>query len=216
LHQGDFGFKFADETEMRNFCRIAIVFLMWCVLTEACPQEPVKPERMPHLVSGKIIGNDTIPHVFLAEVLVTTGWKHKNNRDALRYSRLVRNVKITLPYARLASAKLREINQQLLLLPTDKQRKDYLKKAEKELFAEFEAPLRKLTFSQGRLLINLIDRETGDTSFNLIKEYKGGFSAFFWQSIARVFGANLKDEYDPEGDDRMVENIVTLIDNGLL
>jgi hypothetical protein len=201
---------------MKGFCRTIGVFFVWCVLIEAYPQEPVKPERLPYLLSGKVVGNDTIPHVFLSEVLVTTRWKHKNNRDAMRYSRLVRNVKITLPYARLASAKLREINQQLHLLPTEKQRKEYLKKAEKELFSEFEAPLRKLSFSQGRLLINLIDRETGDTSFDLIKEYKGGFSAFFWQSIARVFGANLKDEYDPEGDDRMIENIVVLIDNGLL
>jgi pyruvate dehydrogenase complex dehydrogenase (E1) component len=76
--------------------------------------------------------------------------------------------------------------------------------------------LRKLTFSQGRLLIKLIDRETGDTSYKLIKELKGGFSAFMWQSVARIFGSNLKSEYEMEGDDAMIERIIIMIDNGML
>ena len=84
------------------------------------------------------------------------------------------------------------------------------------MFAEFEQPLRRLSFTQGRLLIKLIDRETGDTSYNLIREYKGGVSAFFWQGIARLFGANLKDEYDAETNDKMIEHIISLIDMGVL
>ena len=128
-----------------------------------------------------------------------------------KYSRLVRNIKKTLPYARSASQKLKEINTQLEKLQTEKERKAYMKKAEKDLFDEFEEPLKNLTFSQGRLLIRLIDRETGDTTFNLIKEYKGGFSAFFWQSVAIMFGSNLKSEYDLEGDDKMIEYIIVLI-----
>lgn len=168
------------------------------------------------LLEGRVVGEDTIPHYNLAEVTITPPWKFKNKRQKRRYSRLVYHVKKTLPYARMAGKRLNEINAHLQTIETEKERKKYLKNAEKELFAEFEAPLRKLTFTQGRILINLIDRETGDTTYNLIKDYKGGVSAFFWQSVARVFGSNLKDEYDPEGDDKMIENIVIRIDNGLL
>ncbi len=164
----------------------------------------------------KIIGTDTIPHITLREVSVVPIWKFKNKRQRTHYSRLVINVKKTLPYARLASQRLREIDAHMQTLPTEKERKVYLKKAEKEMFAEFEKPLRHFTFSQGRLLIRLIDRETGDTSYNLIKEYKGGFSAFFWQSVARIFGSNLKADYDAQGDEKMIEHIIILIDNGML
>lgn len=164
----------------------------------------------------KIIGVDTLPHITLREVSVVPTWRFKNRRQKKHYSRLVVNVKKTLPYARLASQKLRAIDVHINTLSTEKEKKDYLKKAEKELFVEFEKPLRHLTFSQGRLLIRLIDRETGDTSYTLIKELKGGFSAFFWQSVARIFGSNLKADYDAQGDERMIEHIIILIDNGML
>jgi hypothetical protein len=116
----------------------------------------------------------------------------------------------------MAARKLHEIDAHLGTLKTEKEKKAYLKKAEKELFAEFEQPIRHLTVSQGLLLIRLIDRETGDTSYNLIKEYKSGFAAFFWQSVARLFGSNLKADYDPEGEEKMIEHIIILLDNGML
>ncbi len=168
------------------------------------------------ILETKIIGADTLPHITLREVSVVPTWRFKNSRQKKRYSKLVINVKKTLPYARLASKKLRAIEAHMHTLNIEKERKVYLKKAEKEMFSEFEKPLRHLTFSQGRLLIRLIDRETGDTSYNLIKEYKGGFSAFFWQSVARIFGSNLKAEFDPDGDQKMIEHIIILIDNGML
>ncbi len=168
------------------------------------------------LVKGKVEGNDTIPHVDIREIVIMPERQFKSNRDYMRYSRLVRNVKITLPYARVAAHKLADINRHMATLKTDKERRAYLKKAEKDLFAEFEKPLRKLTVSQGKLLIKLIDRETGSTTFDLIKQYKGGVPAFFWQSVARIFGSNLKDEFDEEGDDRTINYIINLIDNGIL
>lgn len=169
-------------------------------------------------IKAIVVDGDTIPQMLLNEVTVMEPWRFKNKREEAQYSRLVRNIKITLPYARMAAAKLQVINDNLAKLPTDKKRREYLKKAEKELFDEFEAPLRKLTFSQGKLLIKLIDRETGDTSYNLIREYKGGVSALFWQGIARIFGANLKDQYIPSDrvEDRMIEHIIALIDIGVL
>jgi hypothetical protein len=143
-------------------------------------------------------------------------YKFKNKRQRQRYSKLVRNIKITLPYARKAGKTINEINSELAYISKEKERKAYLKRREKELFEEFETPLKKLTFSQGKLLIKLINRETGDTTYQLIKEYKGGVTAFFWQGIARLFGSNLKSEFDKDGDDRMIEHIIMLIDNGMI
>jgi len=169
-----------------------------------------------HLLKSKIIEGDTIPHVYIDEVVVCPPWKFKSQKQHHRYSRLVVSVKKTLPYARLAKYRLNLIARTLDTIPSEKAKKIYLKAAEKELFEEFEQPLRKLTFSQGRMLIKLIDRETGDTSYDLIKDLKGGFSAFMWQSVARLFGSNLKSEYDSVGDDAMIEHIVIMIDNGML
>ncbi|TCO07705.1 DUF4294 domain-containing protein [Natronoflexus pectinivorans] len=169
-----------------------------------------------HYLRSEIRDGDTIAHVLLDEVRIIPPWNFQNRREERRYGRLAHNVKVTLPYARLAAEKMLEINNEMAKIKDDRERRRYLRSAERELFAEFEDPLRRLTFTQGRLLIKLIDRETGDTSYNLIREYKGGVPAFFWQGIARLFGANLKDEYDPDQDDKMVEHIIQLIDMGLL
>ena len=163
-----------------------------------------------------IINGDTVYHVNLKEIIIIPPRKFKNRREQVQYTRLVHNVKVTLPYARIAAEKLYDINSQLEKIEGDKERKNYLKQAEKDLFAEFEAPIRKLTFSQGKVLIKLIDRETGNTGYELIKEHRGGVSAFFWQGIARIFGANLKDVYLPEDEDAMIEYIVNLIDWGVI
>jgi len=179
-------------------------------------QQKAKGNENFHVLKAAIIDGDTIPHVLLKEVTIIPQWNFKNNKERIAYTRLVHNVKITLPYARIASEKLYEINSQLAKIKDDKGRKNYLKKAEKDLFAEFEAPLRNLTFSQGKVLIKLIDRETGNTGFELIKEYRGGVSAFFWQGIARIFGANLKDVYKPDNEDAMIEHIIKMIDLGLI
>lgn len=173
-------------------------------------------EKGVNFVPSKIVDGDTLAHIKLHEVTIVPPPKFKSARHYKRYSKLVVSVKKTLPYARAANYRLNMIALTLDTIKGEKARKEYLKKAEKELFEEFEAPLRKLTFSQGRMLIKLIDRETGDTSYDLIKDLKGGLSAFMWQSVARIFGANLKSEYDNEGDDKMIEYIIYQIDNGVL
>jgi hypothetical protein len=169
-----------------------------------------------YLLESRIIDGDTIPHIVLREVKVVPDWEFRSKRERKTYNRMVRNIKIALPYARLAAHKLEVINSELAHIEGEHKRKKFLKEAEKELFGQFEKPLRKLTFSQGRMLIKLIDRETGDTSYDLIKDYKGGFSAFFWQSVARLFGSNLKDEYEGDRKDKMIEHIIIMIDNGML
>ena len=94
--------------------------------------------------------------------------------------------------------------------------KEYIQNVEKDVFAEYEDDMRQMTMTQGRLLIKLIDRETQNTSYELIKDYRGKFSAAFWQSIARIFGTNLKEEYDASGDDALVELIINDLDAGRL
>src|SRR5258705_13410403 len=102
----------------------------------------------------------------------------------------------------LASVKLKQYNAQLATMRLEAERKLYMKKAEKEIVKQFEGDMRQLTLNQGKILIKLIDRETGSTSYNLVKELRGSFSAWMWQSLAVFFGANLKSEYDAKGDDR--------------
>lgn len=193
---------------------ITIALVAVCLPYSVQAQDTIRTEDI--IMQHSIVDNDTIPHVNLQEVAVIPKYKFKNKRQRKRYSKLVRNIKITLPYARKASNTINEINAELSHISTEKERKAYLKKREKELFKEFETPLKRLSFTQGKLLIKLINRETGDTTYQLIKEYKGGVSAVFWQGIARLFGSNLKSEFDEEGDDKMIEHIIMLIDNGVI
>jgi hypothetical protein len=109
---------------------------------------------------------------------------------------------------------MQQYEAQLNEIESDNERKKFLKKAEKELMQQFEGELTNLTISEGMILIKLIDRETGDTSFQLIQELKGNFSAWMWQGLARLFGHNLKNDYDAEGDELIIEEVVRRIENG--
>ncbi|MFW6248621.1 MAG: DUF4294 domain-containing protein [Bacteroidota bacterium] len=133
-----------------------------------------------------------------------------------KYRRLVHNVKKVYPYAKLAGEMLFELNQEMVQLETDRQRKSFIKQMEDTIRAEYEDDLKKLTITQGKILIKLIDRETGNTSYNLVKELRGSFSAFFWQALARLFGSNLKTNYDPAGEDALIEEIVKKIELGMI
>ncbi|MDR0414780.1 MAG: DUF4294 domain-containing protein [Prevotellaceae bacterium] len=164
---------------------------------------------------------DTLPHVRLKPVYCFAKPKFKNARQERRYykeyARMVYNMKKVYPYAQLAKQKLAEMDAEFLLLKNDsKAKKAYIKRMEKELFREFEQPLRKLTISQGRMLIKLVDRETGRTGYQIVKELKGGFSAFFWQSVAALFDSSLKTQFDAEGQDKLLEQLIILYENDLL
>lgn len=169
-----------------------------------------------HLVRTKIIGGDTVLHVNLKPITIRPPMVFNSKREFNRYTRLVLYVQKVYPYSQIVSQQLFEIHAHLDEYKTEKQKKEYLKQKEKELKEQFEGQLRSLTFTQGKILIKLINRETGHTTFDIIKELKGSLNAFFWQSIARLFGSNLKLEYDAEGDDRMIEDIVIRIENGEL
>lgn len=184
---------------------------------QATEQEPVRRDTIPRGVQHAYVeGGDTVAVVHLREVYVFPPYRFKNRRQQARYDKLVRDVKRTLPYAKMVYETLIETYEYMETLPDDKARQAHLKRMEKELFAEYKPQLKKLTFSQGKLLIKLIDRECNQTSYNLLKAYLGSFRAGFWNLFAGMFGASLKSEYDPKGKDAMTERVVLLVENGLL
>jgi hypothetical protein len=165
---------------------------------------------------GVIQGNDTIPMIELEEVRVYTRQDFEYLYYRRRDRRLVRNVKKAYPYAKIAGIELVKLDRYLASLDDKKAQKAYVHQAEKEIMDRFEKDVKKLTITQGIILVKLIDRETGRTSYEVIKDLKGGITAFFWQGIARIFGNNLKAEYDPDGDDRLIEDIVRGIEAGFI
>jgi len=174
------------------------------------------PQNTGYIVQSKIIDGDTIPYICLREVIIYPTRQFKDQQEQLKYMKLVRNLKKVYPYAKLAKNKFKQINDNLAKLKSESDRKIYTKIAERQIKQEYEEELKGLSVSQGRLLIKLIDRETGETSYELVKELKGSFSAFLWQSVARIFGSDLKDEYDSEGEDKLLEQLILLIENGQL
>jgi hypothetical protein len=152
--------------------------------------------------------------VHLPEIPIYAMRLFDSRRDIRRIEKLIYNVKKVYPYARLAGLKLREYNTLLLDATSDKERKKIMKKAEDEINEQFGPELRDLTFTQGKILIKLIDRETTATSYTLLKDLRGGFTAFFYQGFARIWGYNLKTKYDPSGEDDLIETIVLMIENG--
>lgn len=169
--------------------------------------------KMQYRVNAEIYNGDTIPSIRFQDVYVYAEYVYKNKKQYEVWTRTKYNVKKVYPYAILAAAKLKEYNT-IMEKMDEKTRKAYLKVVEKQLKAEFEEPLKNLSMTQGKILLKLIDRETGNTSYTLVKDLRGDFQAFMWQSIARLFGSNMKDEYDPTGEDIMIERAIKLIEAG--
>ncbi len=171
-------------------------------------------EHRPIVTNAEVIDGDTIPHLQLKEVEILSLVIPKKKSARKRLSKLVKNVKRVYPYAKLASIKLKKYEHLLLAAETKKERKEIMKQAEKEINDKYGDELKKLTFSQGKILIKLLDRETGNSSFELVQELRGKFRAFFYQTFARLWGYNLKIRYDPEGEDKQLETIVKMIERG--
>lgn len=166
-----------------------------------------------HVLEAAVNNGDTIGNVKMKEIVVFPDLKFDNKRERRKYKKLVRDLKKVYPYAIKARNQLIKMEWEFRKLETEKEKRKYIKKVEKKLKQDFKDDLKKLTITQGRLLLKLIDRETGRTSYTLLKEMKGGFSAVFWQTLARVFGHNLKADYEPHGDDRLIERIVVMIEH---
>ncbi len=157
-----------------------------------------------------------LPEINLREVVIIGRPSSSKKFPFWKYQRMVYNLKKVYPYALIVRSRLGQVNEELEKIPDDRGRKKHLRQIEKDVFGEYEDDIRDMTITQGRLLIKLIDRETLNTSYDLIKQYRGSFSAAFWQSIARIFGTDLKAEYDPYGEDAVIEIILKEIEAGNL
>ncbi len=164
------------------------------------------------------VGRDGIPIYTMPEVVITSKAPKKSEKARFeqkmkKFNKVRMNVIVALPYANEAAQNLREIHTTLAKMSDPAAINDYNKQKEKSLFGEYEDDLRTMTTSQGKILIKLIDRQSGFNTYSIIKDLKSGASAVLWQAVARVFGFNLKTEYDPE-EDAMIEAIVRSIETG--
>lgn len=173
------------------------------------------PDRF-YLLENVERGGETMPEIELDEVSVVRRMGIKGRFHWWKYRRLVYNVKKVYPYAVLVRESIAAVNDTLTLLDNDRDRRRFIRDYEKSVFEEYEDDMRQMTITQGKILIKLIDRETQNTGYDLIKEYRSSVSAVFWQGIARIFGTNLKDRYDRDGEDYMIEKIIYELEAGRL
>lgn len=161
---------------------------------------------------------DTILVLMLHEITCFPPLKFANKKQEEFYWRTVRDVRLTLPYAKLISETLIETYEYLLTFPTEKEREAYLKQIEKDLFDQYKPILRKFSKRQAKVLIKLVQRETNQSSYDIVKAFLGPFRATFWQGFGKLFGVSLKSEYKPEKnkEDAVLDRVATGIEQGWL
>lgn len=161
------------------------------------------------ILLGAVVENgDTLAMIYLPEVdiidKISPNWvKRQNDYNRLRY-----NIFKVYPYAAIAAGVFKDAEQDLAKLTDRRSRKDYIKSKEREMKSKFKGDLESMTITQGQILVKLINRQTGHNCYNILKEMKGGFNAFLYQSLALLFSNSLKKEYDPNGEDYEMEKIV--------
>lgn len=161
---------------------------------------------------------DTIAVIFMRELTVFPAEKFKNKKEEEYYWRTVRDVKLTLPYAKLIAETLIETYEYIETFPTQKEREDYLKKMEKALFEQYKPILKRFSKRQAKVLIKLIQRETHQSSYDIVKAFLGSFRATFWQGFGKLFGVSLKSSFNPAKDksDAMLDRIARNVEQGTL
>ena len=192
---------------------------MWglCVTAQEKADDAGSPTFVPTVkVSKVLVGGDSIQYMEFSNVYVYPKLTFSSKRQQQSYMRLVKNVKVTLPLAKEVRQILIETAEYLETLPNDKAKEEHIKRVEQSILREYKPKMKKLTYSQGKLLIKLINRECNSTSYEAIQAFLGPLRAGFWQAFAWAFGASLKKEYDPEGTDRLTERIVLMVESGQL
>lgn len=167
------------------------------------------------LVYAAVVDGDTVPYYHLQEVSVTGLIAYLTPAEIRKNQKLIRNVKRVLPYAKMGKERLDQIERRAASM-SDRERKDYIKRMEKDLLAEFSDELKELTISQGKVLLKMVDRETGRTSYMLVDELRGRLRAGFYQTFAKLFGYNMKKRYDPlhDKDDNLLERVILSVEAG--
>jgi hypothetical protein len=194
----------------KNF--ITLVFVLIPILGSAITLKNGALLKYTISDSGDTIFSAQLPTCYIYPKMV-----FKNKRQERFYWRTVRDVKKTLPYAKIAAKSLAELEDELTNYSSDVSRSKFMKEYQKKLFENYEADLRKMTVSQGIMLVKLIDRECEKSSYEIIKLYRGGISATFWQGIAKMFGNDLKMEFDvTRENDAIIERVINLVEAGQL
>jgi hypothetical protein len=196
---------------------ILIVFLSSGSLVCHAQQQPrTDMSKSIYLTPMCVYNGDTIPYVKLPTVYIFKPLKFKNKREITKYYKLIRDVKKVLPISKEINRAIIETYEYLQTIPTEKERQKHLKAVEKGLKEQYTPCMKKLSFAQGKLLIKLVDRQTNSTSYELVKAFMGPFKAGFYQTFAALFGASLKKQYDPSGEDALTERVILMIENGQL
>ncbi|OIP83169.1 MAG: hypothetical protein AUK44_05915 [Porphyromonadaceae bacterium CG2_30_38_12] len=202
-----------------NKLKLYLLFLWVTILVPKVIAQSKGNEFVPHggaRLMAQVDGNDTVLLAFLHDIWVFPRNNFKNKRQEQYFWRTVRDVKRTLPYARLIASELRQLNIKISNIKSEQEKKKIVKEFEKSAFSKYENDMKKMTINQGRILIKLVDRETEKTTYDLIKSYKGGFTAFFWQGIATIFGSSLKSEFDANNKDKVLDRVIVLVEAGQL
>ena len=175
------------------------------------------PTFVPTVKVGKVFeGGDSIQYMEMNNVYVFPPVAFSSKKQANAYMRLVKNVKKVLPIAKEANMIMMETAEFLETLPDKKAKDEHIRRVEKSIMKEYKPKMKKLTYSQGKLLIKLIYRESHSSGYELIQAFLGPVRAGFYQAFAWAFGASLKKEYDPEGVDRLTERVVLMVEAGQL
>lgn len=161
---------------------------------------------------------DTVRMTMIKDVYVYPPMKFKNKKQEEFYWRTVRDVRKTLPYAKLAFSTLCETYEYIQTIPDKKTRERHLKQLEKDIFEQYKPVVKNMTKGQGKILLKLINRETDQSSYSIVKAFLGTFRAGFWQTFGRFFGMNMKSGFTPEknDEDAIIDRIATLIEQGAL
>lgn len=195
--------------------KMAFILLLSCAIPAAAQKRNVPPPAR-LTVSRTVYEGDSITRVDFYPLCVYPPLTFKSRRSERAYYKLVRDVKRTLPLARMINQILIETYEYMQTLPEGKAREEHIKRVEKGLKEQYTPMMKKLTFSQGKLLIKLVDRECNQTSYELVKAFVGPFRAGFYQTFASMFGASLKKEYDPDADDALTERVILMVESGQL
>ncbi len=177
---------------------------------------PTSVKKYADSVRLQVVDGDTFFLARMRDIWVYPKMVFKNKKQERFYWKTVRDVKKTLPFAKLITKEMIYADQQLAHITDKKLRKKWWKKHEKYLFKKYEHHFRKMTASQGQMLMKLMDRESERTSYEIIKHYRGKASANFWQFVAKLFKNDLKEEYDAYDKDKIVERVINLVEAGML
>ena len=169
---------------------------------------------MPNVYPAVVLDGDTVACMWLNDFVKYSPLTFRSTRDQVAYSKLIRDVKKTLPYAKQIAIIITETYEYMETLPDENARQSHLNRMEKYLMDEYTPAMKKMTRSQGQLLMKLVDRETNSSSYHIIDAFMGSFKAWTYNLFAKLFGNDLKIRYNPYGEDRITERVCVLVEQG--